>query len=242
MTSKLKALGLALLAIAAMSMIAASAAQAGLGELHVTWPEKAVLTAERVVGTEHVLKLAGLGGEIRCTGAISEGTLKAPGAPQLTANEGQVTATYPGCQAFTKPGASVDMNGCKYTLTGGVNEQTAEVDITGCTEAKKHILITTPIGCTVTIPEQHNLSHITFTNEGSGQTEDVLDHITIQGIKYIYTGVFCPEKTEVLHQDGTYSGTTTIKAFKDLGSVQKEHNGHKYNQLLCGEQVGLFAT
>jgi hypothetical protein len=33
MISKLKALGLALLATAAMSMIAASAAQAGLGEL-----------------------------------------------------------------------------------------------------------------------------------------------------------------------------------------------------------------
>jgi len=241
MTSKLKALGLALLAITAMSTVAASAAQAGLGELHVTTPEKAIITGEQVAGGQHVFSIP-VHGSIVCTQAKFEGTVQQPGAQQVTKTELQVTATYTGCNAFGVT-ATVKMNGCKYTLTGGVNEKTAQVDITGCTETKKHILIDTGVGCTITIPEQHNLSHITFTNEGpTGSTEDVLDHLTIQGVAYEYTGVFCPTAINIIHNDASYSGTTTIKAFKDEGSALKEHNGHKYLQFICGQQVGLFAT
>jgi hypothetical protein len=241
MTTTLKALGLALFAIAAMSMIAASAAQAGLGELHVTTPEKAVVTGEQVAGGQHVFQFGAFGSFI-CTQVKLEGTLEQKEKQQVTATEAQVTATYTGCQSLGAA-ATVKMNGCKYTLTGGVNEKTVQVDITGCTEGKKHILIETNLGCTITIPEQNNLSHITFTNEGEiGPKEDVLDHITIQGMTYEFTGVFCPAPVNVLHHDANYTGTTTIKAFKDLGSALKTHNGHEYKQVIEGEQVGLFAT
>jgi hypothetical protein len=213
----------------------------------VTTPEKAVGTGEQAAGSQSVFTLTAAGVYTTCTEGAAEGTVQGTGEKQITATEGTLTARFTGCKLLGAS-ATIDMNGCKYTLTQAKNEKgeplekTANIDLTGCTEAKKYILVTASFGCIVKVPEQNGLSHVTFTNEGSGQTEHVLDHSTVQRITYEFSGVFCPEKPGVLHHDADYEGTTTIKAFKDFGSVEKEHNGHKYLQILGGEQVGIFAT
>jgi hypothetical protein len=42
----------------------------------------------------------------------------------------------------------------------------------------------------------------------------------------------------------SYSGTTTIKAYKDLGTEEVEDpvSHHKYLKHKCGEEVGVLAT
>jgi hypothetical protein len=97
-------------------------------------------------------------------------------------------------------------------------------------------------GCTVTIPQQNGLSHVTVTNQGVGATEDIEIHVTLQGITYEGHGALCSGGNTVTTHNGNLTGTATFKAFKDLGSALATHNGHEYNKLICGEQVGLFAT
>ncbi len=243
MTSKIKAVSLALFAIAAMSMIAASAAQAGLGELHVTnTANKADITGDQLV--QHVFKLGGSGLETRCTQAKFEGTIAdAVVDGQTTASEGTITGTYTGCQSQGpfKASVTVKMNGCKYTITGGTTALTANVDIAGCTSGKKIELETE--GCRITIGEQGPLSHMTFTNTGSGETQDVDVNITISGIQYqLDNAPFCILGTGQF-SDATYNGTATFKGFVDQGTTTlKTHEEHQYNELICGAQRGLFAT
>jgi hypothetical protein len=83
---------------------------------------------------------------------------------------------------------------------------------------------------------------MTFTNEGSGETQDVAASLTIQGIQYQTEGSFCILGNQQ-HSDGDVSGTVTIKAFNDTGqTVLTTHNGHQYTELVCGTEHGLFAT
>jgi hypothetical protein len=243
MILNVKALGLAFVAVAAMSVAATGAAQAA--QLHVTTAQKANITGTNT--NQHVFKLTSPeNSEIKCNLAQFEGTVQG-GSPQITAEDVQLTATYTeDCTAFGL-NATIDMNGCKYTITGeNQGALTARVDITGCTtitgqQNHKAIEITVP-GCTVTVPQQHGLSHITFTNEGSGATEDVLAHVNVQGITYESHGALCPGGNTITTHNGDYTGTATFKAFLDNGNGQATHNGHTYQTHLCGAQVGLFAT
>jgi hypothetical protein len=254
MITKIKAIGLALLAFAAMSMVAASAAQAEAGEVHISAGKSADITGEQE-GVGDVFLLTKSGAETVCTQAHFEGTAEGQVVGQTTAKELTLTGRYTGCEV-KKPlelgAATVDMNGCKYTLTqafsGGVPlPETANVDIAGCT-AGKQIQITTAVGCTIDVPEQSGtggagLVHITLTNVSGGAKKELTPHVTVQGINYEFTGIFCPGQINVITTDGDYNGTETFKGFADTGlTTQVTHNGHQYKKLTVGSQVDLFAT
>ncbi len=261
MIRNIKALGLAIVAVAAMSVVAASAAQAS--ELHATVPNQANVTGEQVIA--HKFQLTKSGAVTQCTQASFEGTITNTGQSQqqTTEQELTVTPTYSGCKTVGI-NSQVLMNGCKYTITGSHTPQggqaqttalTAWVDVTGCT-AGKAIEIKLS-GCTVTVPEQTTLSHLKFKNiaevqhQPSGQItpHHVEVEVDVKGITYEFHGIACPkpldgqpvEVTKLTH-DGDYTGTATFKAYVDSSTPQVTKHGHQYTEHKCGNQVGLLAT
>jgi hypothetical protein len=253
MIRNIKALGLAFVAVAAMSAFAVSAAQGS--ELHAQTAKGANITGEQEAGGQHNFKITGPGAETKCTVATFEGTAKdvvqpEPADGQTTSQELTVTGTYTGCKTFGLASA-VDMNGCKYTITNKLNGVTtalkATVDITGCTPGKQ--VEVTASGCTIKVPEQHNLSDLGFVNL-AGPPKTVTVNVTVQGITYQLAGALCPGVTGVTTHDGDYTGAAVFKAFVDLGTQKaihtnvfnNVHNQHEYDKLICGAQVDLFAT
>jgi hypothetical protein len=254
MIRNIKALGLAFVAVAAMSAFAVSAAQGS--ELHAQTAKGANITGEQEPGQQLIFKYTGPSAETKCTQVTFEGTAKdvvqpEPADGQTTSQELTLTPTITGCKTFGL--ASVlDMNGCKYTITnktaaGVTTALKATVDITGCTAGKQ--IEVTASGCTIRVPEQHNLNDLGFVNLAT-VPKTVTMNITIQGITYQLTGALCPGTTGVLTHDGDITGSVTLKAFVDNGTLKAihtnqfngVHNQHEYDKLICGAQVDLFAT
>ena len=214
MTRNLKALGLSLVALVAVSAIAASAAQATAGELDIgTSP--AILTGQQ---TAHLkLRYTQSGLTLQCTQANLEGTTQSS-----SVSEAQVTPQYGGC-TYGGVASSIDVNGCKFTMTGGVAANTAQVDIVGCTSS----LTITQGSCSITVKEQGPLSHIVFSNVPGSPTH-IAANFTIQGIHY-EGDAGCGTNVIGTHVDGDLTGEMTIKAFSD-------NNGFE------GGQVALETT
>ncbi len=239
MIRNIKALGLAFIAVAAMSMVAASAAQAA--QLHAATSPSATITGGQTV--QHNFKLTTSGAETKCTNAQFEGTVEGGSGGTTTAEEITVTPTYSGCQTVGLA-SQVIMNGCKYTITGAQPQTlTALVDVTGCTSGKSIEIKLT--GCTVTVPAQTGLSHLNFVQSGTEVEVDV----TAQGITYEFHGIACPKPThggavEVtkLTHDGDYTGKALFKASEDPGFEQKTEHSHQFSKHKVGTQVTLTAT
>lgn len=247
MRHKIKALGLAFIAVAVMSMAAATGAQAS--ELHVTTPNAAVIFGHQVQTHKH--KFVVTAGPTECTQATLEATVQNTGVSQQQVTEQEVTATgtYSGCTAFGQA-AQIVMNGCKYTVTnkhsvtGHTTPNTNYVDITGCTSGKQ-IEVKTGI-CTITVPEQHNLSHAVNTNTTTPNPHDIDQTVTITGIKYENHGVLCPNyggANTVTRTDGQFVGETTVQARQHVGGQQVTLHGHQYQALSqAGVLVGIQST
>lgn len=236
-------------AFAAMSM-AAVAAQAS--QLHVnTTAGKAIITGEQTEGIaeRHKFQITSAAGgpTVQCGQGHFEGTVEGPQGQQITVQELTITARYTACN-FLGLAATVTMNGCKYTFTNTVptTALTQVVDITGCTpldtnqsQTKKKIEVHVP-GCTLTIPEQHNLSHVVFQNQSNGH---VKANATVSGITYETHGAACAHQPEtVLKHDATYHGRVTLTGFAHNGVEQVTHNGHQYNKGIAGGSLNLLAT
>jgi hypothetical protein len=243
MIHKSKVLGLAFVAVAAMSVAAVPAAQAS--ELHATFAGNvSILGSNTAQHSQHVFTTAA--GSIKCTQSLFEGTAPYVGGPQVTAQELTLTGRYTGCTGFGLA-ATLDMSGCKYTVTnkhsvtGHTTALTAYVDITGCTTGKT-IEVTMAGPCLVTFPEQHNLGHIVFSNNPAASPHDVTANFTVTGITYEAHGT-CPVPPTVLMHDGQYAGQATFQAHQDKGVEQLTSNGHQYERLKpTGALVGLLAT
>ena len=250
MIGKFKALGLAFVAITALSAMAASAAQAGTFDISAN---PAVITGHsdpKVGGgfQEHIFTLHTTKGEtlnFKCPTASYEGTTHQKteeGTPvQQEVHELTLTPTFgPGCIALGMP-AQIVMNGCKYTLTGaGQPANTFLFDVTGCTVGKV-MEIRTPI-CTFDILEHHGISHMVGTNV---QTEGVPHEVTLEttaALTVLQTGPGCPDGNNHHSTNLTLTGNTTLKAYKDLGSHPVTKHGHQYNQVTEGIQVDLTVT
>jgi hypothetical protein len=196
------------------------------GELHAGEEEQeeesAVITGAQ--STQHVFTISA--GTVKCTNVQLEGTVSGePG--QITAGHVTITPTYSGCQGFGLA-ATVQMNGCKYTITGGQAELlTALVDIVGCTEGKKVTVNAGFGGCVATVGEQSGLSHVTFTNV-AGSPDHITDSATITGISYELHGGLCGHPTTVATTNGSYSGSTTLKAYEDTGNHQATEHSHEF--------------
>jgi hypothetical protein len=195
MIRNLKAFGLALVAVLAMSAVVASAAQAE-STTHKLTSQTGVyplnLSATSVVGNE-VFNTAG--GKVECKGSYSASVGEATQA--VTA-----TPTYTECKAFGFVSAGVNMNGCSYTfnLTTRVkaDEYLAHVDL-NC-PAGKSVVITAGT-CELQVHAQKGLTHAGITNMTQSPHNDITIDATVGaavggagGITYtlIKDGFGCP--------------------------------------------------
>jgi hypothetical protein len=167
----LKSLGVALVAVFALTAVMASAASAAS---YTTSSYPTTGTAESAVGND---VLTTEGGTVEC---------KAHYAGTLTEESTDLTVTpkYTNCKAFGFIEALI--TGCKFTFTeptSAAPNYTAKVDIVNpCTIIASN--------CHVTIPVQGPLSHVGITNNSGG---DVSVRATVTGIKYnvIKDGFLC---------------------------------------------------
>jgi hypothetical protein len=242
MTRNIKALSLAFGVVAALGIMAVSAAQAS--ELHATWQGLAAVTGQQT--EQHQITTSA--GTVSCTTATFEGGVEGQGS-QITAQEFTLTPTYGGCTAFGLA-AQVKMNGCKYTLTNQsgtegnhTTPRTAWVDITSCTAGKSMEVNAGFGGCIATFPQQHHLSHAVFTNTSHPVPHDVNVEVTILGMTYELHGGLCGHPTTALTHNGTYAGKTTLRAYVGVGFEQVTQHGVQFTRVKHnGLQVGLIAT
>jgi hypothetical protein len=239
MIGKIKALGLALVAIAALSAVAASAAQAGSLDPAAT---PSVITGQATTAPVFTVQKTVSGSKFNalCPAGTLEGTVQG----QTDVTEGTLTATYSGLEEsceFAGLGAEVKMNGCKYTFTGApIGALVAEIDIVGCTAGKK-IEIKTAI-CNLTIGEQNNRGTLTLSNALGATPKHLTVFPAVVGLTVTQDGAGCPDGNNHIGTNGRFQGYVTVKAFKDSGTKQVTIHGHQYNEHLCGQQVDLVAT
>lgn len=178
MTRNLKVLGLALVAVFAMSAVAATAASA-----HFTTGSDSTRLTASGIGTEQKF-------EISATEYVNCEQVAIAGTVTVGTNEEAIEAepAYSGnckiVQGGTTVAGTVDMNGCKYKFTTNnevhivcpVNKH-IEVTATGL-----HLQCLDVFGTTPTTPT------VSYTNEGSGTTMDVKIKSEVSGITYEKTG------------------------------------------------------
>jgi hypothetical protein len=246
MTRKIKALGLAFVAMAAISMAAASAVKAS--ELHATHPGDVVITGSQIEQHKFQITHQTGGPNTTCSTTNFEGTVPWSGVgQQVTSNDVTMTATYAQCKSFGL-NATVRMNGCKHTVTGKANTNTgtttaltAYLDIVGCTAGKQIEVIAAGF-CIITVPEQHNLQHIVFSNTTEvGKPHHTHANFTITGITYQTHGE-CVHQGTVTRSDAQYTGQATFRAYKKTGQHQVTEHNHQFLKQTHAEQVGLLAT
>jgi hypothetical protein len=210
-----RVLGLALIAVVALSALAVSAAQATTS-LH-SEEEKTRIEGTQVTQNKWIFD----GGNFVCTSAVYHGTTTAKTVTTIT-----LTPTYSGC-SFAGRAATMDTNGCDLFLfiVGSSFPVTATMDIV-CPFGKELTVTVPSIECTIHIePGQNGLSHITFANGGAGTTRDALATLAVKGITYTETKP-CPGSNGSTTNNGQLTGTVTFKGFKDEAG---------------GAQVGIWA-
>ena len=205
----LKTFGLALVAVLAMSAVAASAASAeftlGAGATKVT--------ASQVGANFFYIE----GGFVECTTAGGEGAAPASGSESLN-----FVPSYSGCNAFGLP-ADIKANNCNFELT---TNGTVHVCEKGGAASGGPIEITVTSGgasvCTVTVAKQTPTTPVTIHNSGTSTTMDLLITATnITGIKYTVDGGGGKCGKVGAHADGEYEGDITITA-EDNNKVHKD--------------------
>jgi hypothetical protein len=201
MSRNLKVLGLALVAVFAMSAVASASAGAATFHSEIASPAKTFFNGEQV--TENVFTVNGR--TVKCTKAVFSGEEVAPSETL------SVTPEYSGCTAFGLA-STVAMNGCKYKFHNvtGTGPFTSPVDIV-CPEGA-HITITAASTCTVTVAGQTGLSSVSYTNKGTGTGRDVEVGANISGIASNVSGsvLVCGTNGP---ESATYTGTVLEKGY-----------------------------
>ena len=138
MTVRIKALGLAIAAVAALNGVVVSAAQAGELDVGAT-VTPAVIVGVTEAGQEPQLTIQKqTGGQGSFNGSCSQSTLEGTTSGEPSVDEVTATAIYEGeCELFGQE-ATIRMNGCKYTLTwAGQEANTAVTDLSAAQRANK---------------------------------------------------------------------------------------------------------
>jgi hypothetical protein len=231
MSSKIKALGLTLAAVFAISAVAAQAASA-VTHTFTSDQENVVLTGAQEEGKANELILATSGEFVKCNEANYHGTATLP-ATTVT-----VHPIYNECFSGLAPNPGevvVDTEGCNYDLTG----ETVEDPKTGkfhapvhveC-ETGKEIHVTVEGACTLNIPKQTpTTGGVTYETTVNPITEkkDVTVQATASGIHYNAEGPLCfLIAEEGTGTDGNFTSSITVEGFEDLGPghTPTEHGG-----------------
>jgi hypothetical protein len=215
MIRNLKALGLALVAVFAMSSVAASFASAALPDVDAIVSEEVPV---KLKGTQEngLSKFTLAGQAVECTTANVTATI----TTSITVEEVLTDEpTYNGC-TYAGQGASVNPQGCKYRLTG-----TTKTD----GDAKAHVvcganpikLTLNAIACEVFVASQEAEEGYTITTVGSGNTAELTLHVTAK-VKVTSKGdpgegVTCASLT---NGNGTLEGTYIVKGENPTTSAQ----------------------
>ena len=220
----LKTLGLALVAVFAMSAMVASAAQAEAGQF--TWTNT---TSTLDATGENAHKFTVAAGTIECnetsgsaaeitSGMPIEGTTSAPEVTTeaITFQDSRGGGADKCWEPTLGVGVEVAMNGCDFQFTAGTTITSTE------TTGNAHIVcpgtnkIEVKVGsvCTIDVKAQSPAGHIIYKTIGSGATTEVTAEATVSGIHYVQTGGFCPGngfRSETTFTNGTYTGNLKIK-------------------------------
>jgi hypothetical protein len=228
MIRNLKALGLVLVAIFAMSAIVASAAMAGQGEL--TSDGKVKLTGTDEV--ESPATLGALGKTVSCHGHYTVGNVNetphgflSPPVTTMTVAPDYTDCTAPNPVNPSVPlTATVTLNGCDYVLHIGTGTSptysgTADIVCPGSSVIEVHVYqetdtahTKTPI-CTDKIGPQTGKTGATVTNEGG----NLKLAGTITGLKVKQEGVLCGGTKET--ETGTETVSTIIEGTNEEGGA-----------------------
>ncbi|HEX6665458.1 MAG TPA: hypothetical protein VF081_02555 [Solirubrobacterales bacterium] len=206
----IKTLGLALVAVLAMSAVVASAASAAnfMSEGNVE------ASVEANQSTTHVFSIEGQ--EVTCTTA----QFKTAGLIKSPASSVTVHPVYTGCTAFGFVGSTVTTTGCDYVLTAPGTVESGKVGGTievKCGAGSKIVIVAGT--CEVTVAAQSFTKGLTFENVASSpKTMTLKAAVTGIASTKVKDGFLCP-LTGTGAATGTYTGNTLIKAF-DSGSKQ----------------------
>jgi hypothetical protein len=209
MIGKLKFLGLALVAVFAMSAVGASAASAV--EFHVEKAPAQITVNQE--GTSNGFDVQF--GEVKCTTATYDATTKTV----TTETTIELTPHYTGC-TFAGVATEVHHGNCKFVIhITGTDQGTVTIDC----PVGEEITVTGGTKCTVHIPSQ-DVGEITLTNipGNGGTTREITAHLnSLTKIKYTQTpGTGVGKCTSLTTEEGKYTGTATVKAETDPGGVQ----------------------
>jgi hypothetical protein len=225
MTRNLKALGLALVAVFALSAVAASAAYAeGVSELTPQSNQHVIITGHQ----EKVIYKTAAGQEVTCEKITYDGTINGNTAT-LT-----LEPTYSSCHTtFPKFPTTITMNGCDYLIHGQLTKPAgtfqASTDIVcpspGGVESTIEVHIYSNVGhtellCTATIKGQTGLTTITIRNT-AGTPDDVTLESNLTGIQATSHQALCGQKT--VWQNTTSTGGITVEAYSTTGFPEVEN-------------------
>jgi len=229
MTSTLKTFGLALIAVFAMSALAASVAQAEF--TFTTWEGTESNHVHATLKSEQTTAFGDLFGQtagkpaFKCEKTPTEGT-------STTGDEaaGTVSPLFSNCTVGANLAfVTVLPTTChiRLNITGKDNEHryTGTADVTCTTPGDSiHVRVYTNSGegtkiCEITVDEQHGINGITYTNITTGGPKTVQIDINSNNIKTttIKGGIICQNTTGVNHTAGTFTGSDITKAFNAAG-------------------------
>jgi hypothetical protein len=183
----IKILGLALIAMCAMSSVAASSALAV--EFHAEEAPVGIMASQTTAQV-----FTANAGPISCKEASFTGESANAVTPEL-----RIFAEYNNCTFLGVANVKVNMGGCHYVFHAG-----GTVDVVGATCATNPISFSAE-GCTVTVGPQNGLGPIKYVNKGAGKTRDVEVEANVSGIKYTQTGIGCV--LQGTFANGTYKGS-----------------------------------
>ncbi len=225
MIRNLKAMGLALVAVFAISALTASAALAATDVFTTADTNPVLLTG---VGHDHVFTTGGT--KFECTTSKFAGTAqnKATTAtvdPEYSGKIGQTPHNNDGSVAAECNSSigtvTVHMNGCHYTLTGNTTGSDSGTDATvwiACPE-KEEIKITSSTGAVIAIPSQTpTTGGVTYTNVGNHPGgESMAVKATVTGITYTCSPAFTCGLAGLPTEgnNANYTGNVTVTGYFD---------------------------
>jgi hypothetical protein len=234
MIRRLKEIGVALVVVSALNAAAASPAWA-VAELN---PEQAPAVIRGVNNSQEKLEFNLQGNsekfKLVCEFIALEGKATTKTVTQIT-----MTPEPSLCQVGVNK-LTPKVNGCKFVwkMTAAL---TAKLDIAGCTTGK--VIEFATFGCTITIPEQTGLSHVTFQNVAWMPNYLWLNQ-TISGLTYTQDGLVCPASNGTTKTDGEMTGQQSLKAsiwVKDT-TGQSPITGHQFTYYEWGSWINLQAS
>ena len=218
MNTKLRALGLGLLAVTAMTAFGVMNATAETGGhfTHDAPTNHATIVGTETAGTEHVLHFNKEGGEpgerIGCDKDEYHGVATAKTVESLT-----ITPKWSECYTTGSPNTKFDIheNGCDFTFTIGREGQVAKHHTVHLTcPAGKAVEITHP-NCTITVPPQ-TVTGVTYTTDLIGGKHAITLDVTAEDITSHYHAGICIF-LGTTHQS-EMKGSVTVEGFDTLGN------------------------